>query len=127
MVEASLAVRAGLRTRADDHVAHPDPRGNHRQRRQDRERFEGDLVGRFGDRREGVEDPLRLEAEVFGLAGELDRPGPGRTRSPAVVFALPALGNQDTNIHGNLLVRSESYVGWRIRLRDEDSRRTPAS
>jgi hypothetical protein len=73
-----------------------------------------------------IEDPRGLEAELLGLAGELDRTGPGASGIPPVVFALPALGNQDTDIHANLLAAAESYARSGIEGRDDDPRQSAA-
>ncbi len=48
---------------------------------------------------EMIEHPQRFEAERLGLLRELDRPRPGVGRIPAVVFALPALGRHQSDLH----------------------------
>ena len=46
-----------------------------------------------------VEHPDRLEAQGFGLAGALDRVRPGVDGVPAVVLALPSLGDHHPDVH----------------------------
>ncbi len=86
-------------SRAHDHVAESDAFGADCQRGEDGERLERHLVFRLGHRVEVIEHPQRLEAERFGLLGELDRAGPPVRRPPAVVFALPALRSHETDLH----------------------------
>ena len=87
---------------ADDHVAEPDALGRHRERGQDRERLERDLLGRPRHRVEVIEDPQRLEPELLGLPRQLDGARPGVRRAPAVVLALPALGRHQPDLHPDL-------------------------
>ena len=81
------------------------------------ERFEGDLVGRVGERLEVVEQPDRLEAERLRLPGDLNGPLPGGRRIHAVVLAGPALGDDDPDLHGALPSRlAASRANWSYRL-----------
>ena len=58
---------------------------------------------RIRDGVEVVEDPLGLEAECLGVAGQLQRARPGGGRVPAVVLVLPALRDQHADLHRCLL------------------------
>ena len=103
---------------ADDHVAEPDPLGDHRQRGQDAERLEGHLVGRVGHRVEVVERPERLEAERLGVdrAARRSAPRPSAGSQPSYSPFQPC-GHHQPDLHRRLVAGSfRRTFGQRVAL-----------
>ena len=91
-VDANFAVSAGFRNPLQ--MTMWPRRTRHCHRRQRREGLEGNLVRRFGDGMEVIEDPLRLEAQRLGVPREFHCPRPGRGRVPSIELAFPTLRNE---------------------------------